>query len=95
MYVQVMRRHLSVQRPVKKLWLPARLEQLLLPDGRVDESMLLHMLPAGWLPARPGEMLLSIAHARGSSGLRYVKIFRPWERHFDCYVLELWHEEPR
>lgn len=95
MYIQLMRRHLSVQRAVKSLWLPVRLEQVLLPGGGVDETMLLHIIPAGWLPEKPSEILLSIANARGSTGLRSVRVFKPWARRFDCYVLELWHDEPR
>ena len=94
MYIQLMRRHLSVQRPVKSLWLPCRLEQVALPDGSLNETMLLHLIPARWLPAKPEEILITLAHARGSTGLKNLRIFRPWARHFDCYVLELWHEEP-
>ena len=95
MYVQLMRRTGHIQRAVKNLWLPCRLEQVTLPGGRIHEDMLLAMIPKGWLPAPPKETLLSIAHSRGSTGLKAVSRFRPWARHFDCYVLELWHDEPR
>ena len=94
MYAQLLRRHRGVQRAVKRLWLPVRLDQCAFPGGRVNEAMLVQMLPAGWLPAPPKDILLSIAHARGSTGLTDVALFRPWARHFDCYVLELWREEP-
>lgn len=95
MYIQLLHRHRNVQRPVKGLWLPCRLEQAARPDGGVDEGMLLSMIPEGWLPAKPEEILVSVAHRQGSTGLRNLSRFRPWARHFDCYVLELWHEEPR
>ena len=87
-----MHRHLGVQRPVKRIWLPCRLEQMT-AGGRLEESMLFHMLPAGWLPSAPGDTLVSIAHAGGSTGLKRLNLFRPWARHFDCYILELWHDE--
>ena len=70
------------------------LEQVTLPDGRLNESMLLRIIPSGWLPAKPSEVLVSIAYPWGSQGLKQLTLFRPWERHFDCYVLELWHNEP-
>ena len=94
MYVQLMRRQGHVQRAVKYTWLPCRYEHVVLPEGRIDENLLLHLLPAGWLPAKPAEILLAAATARGSTGLKRLSVFRPWARHFDCYVLELWVEEP-
>lgn len=94
MYVQLMRRQGNIQRAVKYVWLPCRLEHIFREDGRLDEPMLLHMLPPGWLPAAPEEILLAVAHPRGSTGLKGLTSFRSWGRHFDCYVLELWHEEP-
>ena len=95
MYVRLLKRHLSIQRTVKELWLPCRLEQTFLPDGHFNESMLLAMLPSNWLPVPPGEILLSVAHNRGSTGLQSLSYFRPWGRHFDCFILELWHDGPR
>ena len=95
MYVRLLWRHNNVQRAVKGLWLPVRLDQALRSDGRIHEEMLLHMLPSGWLPEEPEKILLSLAHDQGSTGLRQLTRFRPWARHFDCYVLELWREEPR
>ena len=94
MYLNLLRRTRNVQRPVKSLWLPCMLEQVTLPNGHVDEQMLLHIIPAGWLPAKPSETLLSIAYPWGSQGLKQLTAFRPWGRHFDCYVLELWRDEP-
>ena len=94
MYIQLMRRQRSVQRAVKQLWLPCWLDHVRLPDGRLNEAMLLQMIPAGWLPDRPENILVSIAHSRGSTGLKSLTRFRPWGRHFDCYILELWHDEP-
>ena len=95
MYLQLLRRTRYIQRPVKQLWLPCRLEQITRPDGHIDEHLLLLMIPPEWLPDSPRNILLSIAHSRGSTGLKGVKEFRPWGRLFDCYVLELWHDEPR
>ena len=95
MYLNLLSRTRNVQRPIKNLWLPCALEQLTLPDGRLDETMLLRIIPAGWLPAKPSETLLSIAYPWGSQGLKQLTVFRPWARGFDCYVLELWHNEPR
>ena len=95
MYVQLLRRSGIYQRTAKGLWLPVRLDQIVWPDGRLNEEMLLRILPKGWLPAPPGEILVSLAHSRGSTGLRQLSRFRPWARHFDCWVLELWREEPR
>ena len=95
MYLNLLRRTRNVQRPVKSLWLPCMLEQVTLPNGHVNEQMLLRIIPAGWLPAKPSETLLSIAYPWGSQGLKQLTAFRPWGRHFDCYVLELWRDEPR
>ena len=95
MYLRLLRRTRNVQRTVKTLWLPCLLEQVTLPDGRVHEAMLLKLIPPGWLPAKASETLLSIAYPWGSQGLKRLTAFRPWGRHFDCYVLELWHDEPR
>ena len=95
MYLRLLRRTRSVQRTVKSLWLPCLLEQVTLPNGHLDEAMLLRLLPPRWLPAKPSEILVSIAHPRGSQGLKQLTTFRPWARHFDCYILELWHNEPR
>ena len=94
MYVRLLRRHRNIQRTVREIWLPCRLEQIFLPEGRLDESMLLHMLPAEFLPAPPHEILISLAHAKGSTGLKALTRFRPWARHFDCFILELWHDGP-
>ena len=93
-YVQLMRRTRNVQRAVKSLWLPCHLDQMLLPDGTINEIMLENLLPDHWLPAKPEEILVSVAHAQGSTGLKRLKRFRPWARHFDCYILELWRGEP-
>ena len=95
MYLRLLRRTRNVQRTVKSLWLPCLLEQVTLLNGRLHEQMLLQLLPAGWLPAKPSETLVSIAYPWGSQGLKQLSLFRPWGRHFDCYVLELWHDEPR
>ena len=95
MYLNLLRRTRNVQRPVKLLWLPCTLEQVTLPNGHVNEPMLLRIIPAGWLPVKPSETLLSIAYPWGSQGLKQLTVFRPWARGFDCYVLELWHNEPR
>ena len=95
MYLNLLRRTRNVQRTVKTLWLPCALEQVTLPDGHINEQMLLRIIPAGWLPAKPSEILLSIAYPWGSQGLKRLTAFRPWARHFDCYVLELWRDEPR
>ena len=94
MYLNLLRRTRNVQRPVKSLWLPCTLEQVTLPNGHVNEQMLLRIIPAGWLPAKPSETLLSIAYPWGSQGLKQLTVFRPWARGFDCFVLELWHNEP-
>lgn len=94
MYLNLLRRTNNIQRPVKSLWLPCMLEQVTLPDGRLDENMLLRIIPAGWLPVKASEVLVSIANPRGSQGLKQLTAFRPWGRRFDCYVLELWHDEP-
>ena len=94
MYVQLMRRQRNVQRAVKSIWLPCHLDQMVLPDGTIHEMMLINLLPEGWLPAKPAEILISVAHARGSTGLKRLRLFRPWARHFDCYILELWRGEP-
>ena len=95
MYLQLLRRTRNVQRPVKSLWLPCPLEQVTLPNGHLHETMLLRLIPSGWLPAKPSEILVSIAYPWGSQGLKQLATFRPWGRHFDCYVLELWRDEPR
>ena len=95
MYLKLLRRTRNVQRPVKSLWLPVPLEQATLPGGRLDESMLLRVIPPGWLPVPPPEILVSVAYPWGSRGLKRLSTFRPWARHFDCYVLELWRDEPR
>lgn len=95
MYLQLLRRTRNVQRPVKTLWLPCPLEEATLPGGVLNESMLLRMIPAGWLPAPPSETLVSLAYPWGSRGLKRLTRFRPWGRHFDCYVLEIWRDEPR
>lgn len=94
MYVQLLRRTRNVQRPVKQLWIPCQLEQMTLPDGRLDDAMLLRTLPPGWLPVKASDALVSIAYPWGSQGLKRLSTFRPWGRHFDCYVLELWRDEP-
>ena len=94
MYLNLLRRTRNVQRPVKSLWLPCTLEQVTLPNGHVNEQMLLRIIPAGWLPVKPSETLLSIAYPWGSQGLKQLTVFRPWARGFDCFVLELWHNEP-
>lgn len=94
MYVQLMRREGRYQRAVKYVWIPCRYEHVVLPEGGIDESLLLHMLPKGFLPSRPEDTLLSVANEKGSLGLRQLRLFRPWERNFDCYVLELWFREP-
>ena len=94
MYLNLLRRTRNVQRTVKTLWLPCALEQVTL-DGRLNEQMLLRIIPPGWLPSKPSETLVSIAYPWGSQGLKRLTLFRPWARHFDCYVLELWRDEPR
>lgn len=94
MYLRLLRRHNGVQRTVKDLWLPIRLDQAALPDGRINEELLLRVLPPGWLPERPENVLLTLAHAGGSTGLRRLERFRPWARHFDAWVLEAWRDEP-
>ena len=94
MYLNLLRRTRNVQRPVKTLWLPCTLEQVTLPNGHINEQMLLRIIPAGWLPVKPSETLLSIAYPWGSQGLKQLTVFRPWARGFDCFVLELWHNEP-
>ena len=93
MYLNLLRRTRNVQRTVKTLWLPCALEQVAV-DGRLNEQMLLRMIPPGWLPSKPSETLVSIAYPWGSQGLKRLTLFRPWARHFDCYVLELWRDEP-
>ena len=94
MYVQLMRRAGRYQRAVKYVWLPCRYEHVVLPEGGIDEALLLHMLPRGFLPGRSEDTLLSLANAKGSLGLKGLRVFRPWERGFDCDVLELWPVEP-
>lgn len=94
MYVQLMRREGRLQRAVKHIWLPCRYEHVVLPEGGVDESLLLHMLPKGFLPAKPGDALPSVANAKGSLGLKRLRLFHPWGRNFDCYILELGMGEP-
>ena len=94
MYLYLLRRTRNVQRSVKSLWLPCRLEQVATPDGRLDEQMLLRIVPPGWLPVKASEILLSVAYPWGSLGLKRLKAFRPWARGFDCYVLELRRDEP-
>ena len=94
MYLQLMRRRRSTQRAVKNVWVPCRYEHVVLPGGRIDENLLLHMIPAGWLPAKPEEILLAAATSSGSTGIKNLSVFRPWGRHFDCWILELWVEEP-
>ena len=93
MYLNLMRRTRNVQRSVKTLWLPCALEQVTI-DGHLNEQMLLRIIPPGWLPSKPSETLVSIAYPWGSQGLKRLTLFRPWARHFDCYVLELWRDEP-
>ena len=74
MYLQLMRRQRGVQRPVKQVWLPCTLDQMMYPEGGLNETMLLNMIPEGWLPAKPGEVLVSLAYPTGSTGLRNLQI---------------------
>lgn len=94
MYIQLMVRRGRVQRSVKYTWIPCRFEHVVGPGGQIDENLLVNLIPRGWLPAEPREILLTVATAKGSTGLRRLTRFRPWARNFDCYVLELWAEEP-
>ena len=62
------------------------------PDWpNIDEASLIAALPRRFLPAKPAAVLLLVGERDGSStGVRKPKLFRAWEKYFDCHSLTLW-----
>jgi hypothetical protein len=85
------RRH-GVHTQVKEIVVDAPLEALVKrnmgvkkDEDRVDEKRLLTLIPKGWLPSMPGQILLIVGNMAVA---RPVK-FRQFGKYFDAYSLSL------
>ena len=95
MYVQLMYRHDSVQRPVRALKILCNYYDVVRGLNDINEALLLRSIPAGWLPCAADRILLTVVNEQeGSTGQRGLRYFLNWGRFFDCYVLELWNSPP-
>jgi hypothetical protein len=60
-------------------------------DYLIKEERLLDEIPEGFLPQQPKNILLVVQDLsrRGSTGIRDLKVFRPWSKYFSSYCIEL------
>jgi hypothetical protein len=46
-------------------------------------------LPKDWLPVKPEAILCTVGDEDASTGIYDCKPFRPWEKYFDAYCVEI------
>ena len=60
----------------------------------IKEQEIVDLLPKDFLPVEPENILLSITEGKYSTGQRLtLKIFKPWQKYFNCYSIFLINEE--
>lgn len=93
MYIQLTKRHYGVHTPIKHLEIPCDFKDVYIANNHINEELLIQYIPDGWLPVKPKAILLAACNELGGTGQFDLKIFRPWKKYFDCYVLEI-YERP-
>lgn len=58
-------------------------------EDAIDEQKIVDLLPEGWLGEKVSKTLLTVGNETGSQACRNPKLFRPWGKYFDSYVLEI------
>ena len=70
--------------------LPKESENNVSNNYRINEDMLIKLLPQGFLPKEPKKILLSVNNGDDtSSGQVGLNHFMNWSKYFDAYCLEI------
>jgi len=70
--------------------LPKESENNASNNYRINEDMLIELLPQGFLPKQSKNILLSVDNGDDtSSGQQGLKHFTNWAKYFDAYCLEI------
>ena len=58
-------------------------------DFEINEERLLKALPKDFLPCESNKVLVTIEEGNSGTGVRNLKMFRPWSKYFNSYSIGL------
>lgn len=90
MKIGLWHRHHGVHKMINEEEINCKLSDVYLGDNNINEKFLLSLIPDGFLPTKPENILLTYDDENGCGTGQYgLNIFRNWSKYFDSYVLSL------